>query len=254
MKHVLSLLLLSLAASTAEAQDNTCGAPSTLRGFVVEDSALGAWAEYVALEGNAPVSTMGFRVFVAEGFFEGKTRRWLEMWLERSGRIALRVPVEEENAGMHVKLGHTIFYLPPDQANAKAGGACRGPGDDKVAAPKPFKVIAGTFECQYAKRVYNGNTFEYWMSKDVPPLQLVKALFPGGRGYELIATGTGAKSVFPERFVAVPFPDADSVSGLLPLDMRKRVEERKTSVSAPDAGVAPPLPPLKQWGVDAGVP
>ncbi len=251
MKRVFAVLVVSLFASAAEGQD-MCGAPSTLRGFAVEDSTVGAWADYAGLERNLP-SGMGFRVFVAEGPFEGKTRRWLEMWLEKSGRIALRVPVEEENAGMHIKLGHTIFYLPPDQVASKAGGACRGPGDDKAAVPKPFKVIAGTFECQYAKRVYNGNTFEYWMSRDVPPLQLVKALFPGGRGYELVAKGTGAKTVFPERFVAVPFPDAASVSGLLPLDMRQRVEERKTVVSVFDAGVAP-LPPLKQWGVDAGTP
>lgn len=259
MKRILLALLLSALPARAFGQD-TCGGPSTLRSLVHEDAPVGAWAEYVGLEGSSGAPTLSFRVFVSEGSFEGRTRRWLEMWLEKSGRVALRMPVDEPNPGMHLKLGRTIFYIPPDQVDSRTGGSCKGPGDDKVAAPKPLKVRAGTFSCQYTKRVYQGNTFEYWMSKDVPPLQLVKGLFPGGQGYELAALGTGATTSFPERFVAAPFPDGDAVSGLLPVDLRKKMEESKAaalaaSSSSPDAGTPPaPLPPLKQWGVDAGTP
>jgi hypothetical protein len=82
----------------------------------------------------------------------------------------------------------------------------------------PLKVVAGKFQCQHTVKASSAGKIELWHSNEVPVLRLVRASFPEGRGFELVAMGRKAYSAFPLKFEARPFPFGNfgSLSRLLP--------------------------------------
>jgi hypothetical protein len=173
-------------------------------------NAPGSWAEYQALEGGKAAG-FAFRVVLVDAPWEGRVRRWLEVWFDGAGRIALRLPVDVAGLGSAptiYKYGATFFRM---ERRREVGGACA------IRPPTPARMVrlrtaAGEFKCHHSK----SNGVEIWASERARPLTLVKALLAGGHGYQLATGGEAAKTAFPERFALVPMPGAAALVGRLP--------------------------------------
>ncbi len=232
------LSLLALLPARGIAQGTCGGSPLSLRGFAAGsgDLVIGEWSEYITFRDGVPIPTMGFRVFATEAPWEGKPLRWIELWMDRSGDRAMRVAADGGKEILLVKRGRSIYSIPPGSAGA---GACSP--SDKVGQVDDvsLKTVAGVFHCRHSRETRGNHTTEVWTNEGIQPLQLVKASFSSGLGYELIGRGSGAASAFPQRFIAAPLPTMDMLKGLLPVDPHSKKAEPK---------------PAADKGVDAGTP
>lgn len=235
----LCILWLSAAAPFSAAQgEERCSGALDLRTLAAKDAPLGSWSEYVPYTGGKPIPALGFRVLSVEAPWEGRPRRWLEFWFDRSGADAMRVTAQGDPEILVLKRGPRFFTLPPDSGTAAPSGSCSPPeasaGFDLVSVKTP----AGVFQCRHRREARNGRSVELWASDDVQPLQLVKSFYSGGFGYELVGRGSGAVSVFPVRFTAAALPAADLIDGLLPVDPQaKRTPTKAGAERGGDAGV-----------------
>jgi hypothetical protein len=223
-----SLLLASLeavAGPPAASQEHAV-APQSLLSHLrpSENAAKGEWAEYALLVDGKPRLSATFRVLFVEDPLEPEVT-WLEMWLDKTGRNAVRVRVSGDEAGpsMLLKLGPAVFDMPPqleppDGQCGSESSQCRpASAKEALAAAQepgfgtliPIKVVAGTFRCRRTIKGAGARRVVAFDSDEAPVLRLVKAVYPGGQGFELVASGRDGRSAFPARFGVRPFPFAD---------------------------------------------
>jgi hypothetical protein len=240
------LSLLALAPARGLAQGTCGGSPLSLSGFAASsDVQVGEWSEYLTIRDGVPIPTMGFRIFATEAPWNGKTLRWIEIWFDRTGNQAMRATSDEGAEIVLLKRGRTIYSVPPSAKGAQ--GLCRPPDKNATFDYVVLKTLAGDFHCRHSREVSGDHSSEVWSSNEVQPLQMVKAFFSSGLGYEIIGRGSGAITAFPQRFVAAPLPKADMIKGLLPIDPQAKA---KTPCDPAD----PKCPAHADKGADAKSP
>lgn len=237
MRAILLLLLLGNGLGLPGiARGQACSSPMALGSMngITLDRAVGQWAEYGTLDDTA-LDRGFFRVFAVDAPWQGERVRWLELWFDRTGRVALRLLVEGQGKApvMLLKRGPTIFRL-PDAAIESTRGCKAGPpvATDTASVRTP----AGSFVCRHVRRSTERGPIDLWQSDDVMPLTLVRVRSPVGGGYELLAKGSGAKTAFPDSFKTVAFPTIDAINALIPADFRNLHERARAG--APDGGQA----------------
>ncbi|HCF60613.1 MAG TPA: hypothetical protein DFS52_21765 [Myxococcales bacterium] len=227
-----------LAAASAPAASTCSPTPtdfSSLLAASQEDGKAGDWVEYARLIDGKPDYTATFRIVVLEAEKGGAP--WIEFWLDKTGRTALRArgggPVAID---AYLKTGAAIFSMDLKGApeTRRCSGAGPGPGPDLRQVS--LKTLAGTLQCKHIAIRSEEGLFQVWQSEQVPAMRLARVQSPKGDGFEVVAMGGNGKSVFPARFEAAPLPlqNMKSFEGLLP-----RMPEPK----AASAATADPVPP-----------
>jgi hypothetical protein len=273
----LCLLLLSAALSAAPAASSASSpvrpppatptpaaapapAPMSLLsdlGMPGEEGANGEWAEYAILSDGKPQLTETMRVLAVVDPMDGGA--WFELWLDKTGRNALRA---REGFGTLIKMGSAVMEMPREpeprsEQVCSAGGACRPPSSTEVEQARadpnslklfPCRVVAGRFKCQKLVRGSGQNQVQVWKSDDVPVFNLVRALYPGGNGFELVAHGRNGRTAFPARFTptAFPFAKLKNLERLLPLNPNGLPGGGEPQPSAKQPAPAPAPPPAIQ--------
>ncbi|HEY3449152.1 MAG TPA: hypothetical protein VGK67_22535 [Myxococcales bacterium] len=253
----MTTMLLAAALSAEPPQCTSPTSPTTLRQLVGEDDgqgADGAWAEYAQLVDGKPDLTTTFRVLQLNEGKPGAPARWLEIWVDKQGKGAWRLPLDgQAGDALYLKRGKTIYAIPGGE---RGPSACK-PGKMATFKELTVETLIGRLPCRYSRTEVatmakeKGKAtpaLEFWSSNDVPPLSMVRMIVPNGSGFEVVAKGSGATSSFPERFTATPLPTTGMLKNLLPLDLQKKLEEQER------ARAEPPCDPAKATcpGADAG--
>jgi len=263
---VVAVLLASLCLGAADARAQAAPAPGASRpapiGALLENAPPGAglvgdWAEYAVLDkGKADLTqTIRFSILADE---DARKAPWLEVWMDKVGRSALRFRTGEGGSDVFLKLGAAIFTI-SDEATQKAltcpSGACHANTDkaSKVpTVPVTVQTVGGTYTCRYGKLQTKDGPIEVWSADEVSALHMVRLKLPNGTGYELVASGKGsATSAFPKHFVANPLP-LQNLKGLEALVPQAVRPAPGSAPLAPDAGAA--LPALPDGGLRQYVP
>ena len=175
----------------------------------------GDWVEYANYEkGKIRLDDTFRMVLVLDP--NGVKGRWVEIWLDKTGRTAVRFQLDTTDSPdgplMYLRLNSAVYLANQAPADTCADGKCHGQPTMKgdSAAPVSVSVVAGTFQCIHIMR----GVTRVWYSDSIPMLRLVKAVMPDGHGYELVAMGHHSQFAFPKKFTAKPFP-VDKLSGML---------------------------------------
>lgn len=231
------LLLAALAATPASRAPATRSAPVSAAPAPVEllehldqagEGNDGEWADYALLLDGKPVLEATVRVMLAADPVDGQV--WFELWLDKTGRNAVRA---RDGSATLLKMGGSVFEMPGEEGQpaespcTAPGGACRpmSSAERELARKKPdslalvrLEVVAGTFSCQKTVRGTGKHQVQLWKSTEVPGIHLVRALYPEGHGFELVAFGKHGRSSFPARIKATrfPFQDLKNLERLMP--------------------------------------
>ncbi len=233
----LSMAVAGLCPPSARADAPCAPAPQDLLRFAASDAPLGEWSEYATLSGGKRLPGMDLRVLLVEAPWEGKARRWLELWFDRSGDNALRVTASGVPEVVVLKRGRQFFAPPRAAASEAKAGSCSRPSANAAFDFVSLRTAAGLFKsCRHTREAAKGHSVELWSSDEVQPLQMVKVLYSSGLGYELVRRGTGATSAFPERFAAAPLPSLEMVRGLLPINPHAEKAPKPAVEERADAG------------------
>lgn len=230
-----SLALVAIEAPQPAPGAGQCTSAAALGAFAKEaDVPVGAWAEYAALVDGKVKLEFALRAFLVDTGRPGAPERWLELWADKRGKVAYRVPLDGQQEGaMLMKQGRAVFVMPK---GAEAGAsACLPAKPDGRLGETVVETLAGRIAARYYKKVSGKDTFEFWISEQVPPLDLVKVLYPNGAGMVLVAKGVAAASAFPERFSPAPLPTLEALKRLLPRDLPKVTEPPKPAEAAAPA-------------------
>lgn len=220
-------LLAAVPVSPARAESSCQAAASKPLGILsaVEGAFaghVGDWVEYAMVENDLPLLDQTFRVQLVKGDWEGQSLVWVELWVDKTGRRAVRTTRRADGKSVVIlKFNGTFFDMPTDQAE-QVGGSCKP--DSNATLPKkyePVRTLAGKFSCRHVEMPSGGDKVHIWYADDVPVLRLVRLRLPGKRGYDIVARGSGGESAFPARFRTVPFPKMDALMALLPADPPK---------------------------------
>ena len=252
-------MVLALAAAAEPPQCTSPTSPTTLRQLVGDEpdqgkSADGTWAEYAQLVDGKPDLATTFRVQQLNEGKPGAPSRWLEIWIDKTGKGAWRLPLDgQDDNTMYLKRGKTIYAL---AGGPREPSACK-PGKTATFKELTVETLLGRIPCRYSRTEVASMAkekgkpvpaLEFWSSHEVPPLSMARMITPNGAGFEVVAKGAGATSSFPAKFSATPLPTSGMLKNLLPIDLQKKLEAQEKAKAEPPCDPARASCP----GADAG--
>ncbi len=260
MTRWLSAALLALclpnAAWPAEPAP-TCSAMAGISALAPDElpGPTGQWAEYAVIQGGKPNLTQTFRVLLVGAPWKDKPAKWMELWMDKVGEIATRSTKVDGRQVTLFRQGAAIYEVPSNDQGAPS--PCRPDPTQKVIEEEiTLRTLAGPITCRHVRKKSSAGDIDVWYTPQVPPMNMVRVYLPGGRGYELVARGTGGVSSFPEKFTPAPFPKGEAIRQLVPQDLlqkakeiNKQAEEQKAALSGKPSPSQPsqssPAAPVK---------
>lgn len=219
-REVIFLALVMAAPSAAWAQMRGGGGGPTVVAAPLDKVPVGSWAEYTVKRGDQPARTVRQALVGKdkEGFvLETKSETQRGAMITHSV-VAADPTAEGAVKKVIVQMGDNDPMEMPVGGGGPPGGGGGGdqgrgfrpgprfvkPDASKLVGKETIKTAAGSFKTEHYKGENpRGGTFDYWVSKDVAPLGLVKLQMqvqggPNGEGagemvMELAKSGKGAK-------------------------------------------------------------
>lgn len=157
----------------------------------------GAWVAYEFVD---PGGRRYIRFAIVEDRVgAGTARRSLEVWLDRKGLFAMKLPLDASGApGRRAKfrtpMGIEWVDLSGERKTCSTCGAPLPEGNPWAS----IKTPAGTFRAFKAGGVRDGRWGYFWKSPEVPILGIVRYDIDANARMELVGLGTNAETAVPE--------------------------------------------------------
>ena len=202
---VLGLSLLSVGAGRALAQAPGSGPPMPMSVDLAKVP-VGGYGDYTMVFGQMPPMSMRIALVgksgagnVLESSVEGG------MMAQAGGKVVVQMTLPSGKDAHPTKMVMQMGTNDPMEmpSTMASQGRFTKPDPKKLVKSESVTVKAGTFKTKhYRDKTPQGDTFDFWVADNVPPLGLVKMtgeqnsnpMMKGPFSFELIATGKDAKA------------------------------------------------------------